>query len=143
MESMLTRYSDTDIYSLTSVDLFIENVEETTSNSIVKLTNSSWPASSSVHSQQRNSATVSTNRGIIAMRQRMEDELDFLNKSKDQGVVHILGNTVVRAQKGSGLLKKIALDYIYSLLKKIFRENSVWLNLPHESMLNVGQIFYV
>ncbi|KAG0501473.1 hypothetical protein HPP92_001545 [Vanilla planifolia] len=72
-----------------------------------------------------------------------EDEVDFLNRCKDAGMVHILGNTITRARRDSGLLKRIAIDYIYTFLRKICTENSVMLHVPHESMLNVGQIFYV
>ncbi|KAL3827708.1 hypothetical protein ACJIZ3_016510 [Penstemon smallii] len=71
------------------------------------------------------------------------DELEFMRSCMDAGVVHILGNTVVRARKESNILKKIAIDYIYAFLRKICRENSVIFNIPHESLLNVGQIFYV
>ncbi|XP_019447926.1 PREDICTED: potassium transporter 10-like [Lupinus angustifolius] len=71
------------------------------------------------------------------------DEVEFLNNCIDVGVVHILGNTVVRASKDSGLCKKIAIDYIYTFLRKICREKSVIYNVPHESLLLVGQIFYV
>ncbi|KAL3344789.1 hypothetical protein AABB24_023967 [Solanum stoloniferum] len=71
------------------------------------------------------------------------DEMEFLNCSRDAGVVHILGNTVVRARRDSRFHKKIAIDYIYAFLRKICRENSVIFNVPHESLLNVGQIFYV
>ncbi|KAF6137580.1 hypothetical protein GIB67_031859 [Kingdonia uniflora] len=71
------------------------------------------------------------------------DELEFLNACRDAGVVHIMGNTVVRARRDSKFVKKIAVDYIYAFLRKICRENSVIFNVPHESLLNVGQIFYV
>ncbi|XP_031130445.1 potassium transporter 11-like isoform X3 [Ipomoea triloba] len=71
------------------------------------------------------------------------DELEFLNKCRDAGVVHILGNTVIRASRESRFYKKIAINYIYAFLRKICRENSVIFNVPHESLLNVGQIFYV
>jgi KUP system potassium uptake protein len=71
------------------------------------------------------------------------DELEFLNKCREAGVVHILGNTVVRASRDSSFYKKIAVDYIYAFLRKICRENSMFLNIPHESLLNVGQVFYV
>jgi KUP system potassium uptake protein len=54
-----------------------------------------------------------------------------------------MGNTVVRARRDSRFYKKIAVDYIYAFLRKICRENSVIFNVPHESLLNVGQIFYV
>lgn len=71
------------------------------------------------------------------------DELEFLNNCRDAGVVHILGNTVIRARRDSRFYKKIAVGYIYAFLRKICRENSVIFNVPHESLLNVGQIFYV
>ncbi|KAI3442248.1 RNA helicase [Psidium guajava] len=71
------------------------------------------------------------------------DELEFLNTCRDAGVVHIMGNTVVRARRDSRFYKKIAVDYIYAFLRKICRENSVIFHVPHESLLNVGQIFYV
>lgn len=71
------------------------------------------------------------------------DEIEFLNRCKDAGVVHILGNTIVRARRDAGLVKKIAIDYVYAFLRRICRENSVIFNVPHESLLNVGQVFYV
>ncbi|CAH8346490.1 unnamed protein product [Eruca vesicaria subsp. sativa] len=72
-----------------------------------------------------------------------EDELQFLKTCKESGVVHIMGNTVVKARNGSWLPKKIAIDYVYAFLAKICRENSVILHVPHETLLNVGQVFYV
>ncbi|XP_018443918.2 potassium transporter 9 [Raphanus sativus] len=72
-----------------------------------------------------------------------EDELEFLRTCKESGVVHIMGNTVVKARSGAGLPKKIAIDYVYAFLAKICRENSVILHVPHETLLNVGQVFYV
>ena len=71
------------------------------------------------------------------------DELEFLTACRDVGVVHILGNTVVKAARDSGLYNRIAVDYIYAFLRKICRENSVIFNVPQESLLNVGQIMYV
>ncbi|CAL9016266.1 unnamed protein product [Prunus brigantina] len=71
------------------------------------------------------------------------DEIEFLNHCRDAGVVHMLGNTVVRARRESKFWKKIAIDYLYAFLRKICRENSVMFNVPHESLLNVGQVFYV
>jgi KUP system potassium uptake protein len=71
------------------------------------------------------------------------DELEFLNNCRDVGVVHILGNSVVKARRDSKFFKKIAIDYIYAFLRKICRENSAIFNVPQESLLNVGQILYV
>ncbi|KAK8449614.1 hypothetical protein SEVIR_7G246800v4 [Setaria viridis] len=71
------------------------------------------------------------------------DELEFLNRCKDAGVVHILGNTIVRARRDSGIVKKLAVDYMYAFMRRMCRENSVLFNVPHESLLNVGQIYYI
>jgi KUP system potassium uptake protein len=70
-------------------------------------------------------------------------EIEFLNRCKDAGMVHMLGNTVVRARRDSNFMKKVAINYLYAFLRKVCRENSVILYLPHESLLNVGQICYV
>ena len=71
------------------------------------------------------------------------DELEFINRCRDAGVVHIMGNTVVRARRQARFYKKIAIDYLYAFLRKICIEHSVIFNVPQESLLNVGQIFYV
>ncbi|XP_047330306.1 potassium transporter 10-like [Impatiens glandulifera] len=71
------------------------------------------------------------------------DEMELLSRCRDAGVVHILGNTVVRASRGSSFVKKIVVNHVYALLRKICRENSVIFNIPHESLLNVGQVCYV
>jgi len=75
--------------------------------------------------------------------QTFGDEQEFLNWCKDAGVVHILGNTVVQARRDSGIVKKVAVNYVYAFLRKLCRENSVIFNVPHESLLNVGQIYYI
>ncbi|CAN6269250.1 unnamed protein product [Urochloa humidicola] len=89
-------------------------------------------------------------RGVVAARwsagqgsTEMVDELEFLNRCKDAGVVHILGNTIVRARRDSGVVKKLAVDYMYAFMRRMCRENSVLFNVPHESLLNVGQIYYI
>ncbi|KAL5230663.1 hypothetical protein ABZP36_029439 [Zizania latifolia] len=75
--------------------------------------------------------------------QMFGDELEFLNRCKDAGIVHILGNTIVHARPDSGIIKKVAVNYVYAFLRRACRENSVIFNVPHESLLNVGQIYYI
>ncbi|RWV83773.1 hypothetical protein BHE74_00038648 [Ensete ventricosum] len=146
LESMMEGYSDSDEYSLfgqhmkKSIDLTsTENGNENTFYSNVDLSYASsydliQPAQSQGSSLVRTSGQTSQTTG---------DELEFLNRCKEAGVVHILGNTIVRARRESGFAKKIAVDYIYAFLRRICRENSVMFNVPHESLLNVGQIFYI
>ncbi|KAL3631418.1 peroxysomal 3-ketoacyl-CoA thiolase A (THIL) [Castilleja foliolosa] len=79
----------------------------------------------------------------VAERKSELDELEYLSSCREAGVVHILGNTVVIASRESRFYKKIAIDYVYAFLRKICRENSAIFNIPHESLLNVGQVFFV
>ncbi|XP_058197067.1 potassium transporter 11-like isoform X1 [Rhododendron vialii] len=143
LESMMEECSDSDEYSLCgghqkteqSTDLLLR---ENNANSVD-------PTASSVESIIQvispNHSTVMSSDQISS--QTEIDEQEFLTKCMDAGVVHILGNTVVRARRGSNICKRVAINYIYAFLRKICRENSVIFNLPHESLLNVGQIFSV
>ncbi|KAG8635697.1 potassium transporter 11 [Manihot esculenta] len=147
LESMMEGCSDSDEYSIygqrteQSRDALLnDNNGNTTSSavdSIISSVDSIVPIKSPVNPNFtiRSSGQTSSQMEI--------DELEFLNNCRDAGVVHILGNTVVRARRESRFYKKIAVDYIYAFLRKICRENSVIFNVPHESLLNVGQIFYV
>ncbi|RYR17289.1 hypothetical protein Ahy_B03g062049 isoform D [Arachis hypogaea] len=144
LESMMEGCSDSDEYSLCgqktvqSMDGMLSNNGNTrTASSNMDISVSSLdsiePAKSPPHVKSSGQTSSQTE----------VDELEFLNNNRDAGVVHILGNTVVRARRDSRFYKKIAVDYIYAFLRKICRENSVIFNVPHESLLNVGQIFYV
>ncbi|XP_021901686.1 potassium transporter 11 [Carica papaya] len=144
LESMMEGCSDSDEYSLygqqteRSMDGLLNNNGNATSSyaDTVSSLDSIIPSKSAVQANNTvNSSQMSSHTDV--------DELEFLNNCRDAGVVHILGNTVVRARRESRFYKKIAVDYIYAFLRKICRENSVIFNVPHESLLNVGQIFYV
>ncbi|KAI3669074.1 hypothetical protein L6452_40295 [Arctium lappa] len=122
LESLMDASSDSDDYSLYGR----ETVHSTnnTFSSVVDITVSS-----------SNESSVSSEMEV--------DEMAFLRSCRDAGVVHIMGNTIVEARRDSGICKKICIDYLYAFLRKICREQSVILNVPRESLLNVGQIFYV
>ncbi|KAF8408606.1 hypothetical protein HHK36_004669 [Tetracentron sinense] len=134
LESMMEGCSDSDEYSFcgqqTENDNTISSIAEPSIDSIVPVRSPLRESSAVRSSGQRSSQTE-------------VGELEFLNSCRDAGVVHILGNTVVRASRDSNIIKKVAIDYIYAFLRKICRENSVIFNVPHESLLNVGQRFYV
>ncbi|URD79584.1 Potassium transporter [Musa troglodytarum] len=137
LETMMEGYSDSDDYSLSTQQQMLENGDDNMFSSNVDCSYSSndiQPAQSQGSNIMRSSGQTS---------QTMSDELEFLNSCKEAGVVHILGNTVVRARRESGIVKRIAVDYIYAFLRRICRENSVIFNVPHESLLNVGQIYYI
>ncbi|KAJ0017820.1 hypothetical protein Pint_12131 [Pistacia integerrima] len=90
---------------------------------------------------QVNNATMAVSKFMC--RSDEINELEFLAKSRDTGVVHILGKTVVMARRESEFLEKLVIDYIYSFLRKMCREPSALFNLPHECLLNVGQVILI
>ncbi|KAL7210865.1 hypothetical protein ACSBR2_013856 [Camellia fascicularis] len=147
LESMMEGCSDSDEYSLygqqtqRSKDFLLSNNADTTASCNIDLTISSVDSIVQVKSPMQASQTI-TSSGQTSNHSEV-DELEFLTNCRDAGVVHILGNTVIKASRDSRIYKKIAVDYIYAFLRKICRENSVIFNVPHESLLNVGQIFYV
>ncbi|GMY35016.1 potassium transporter 11-like [Fagus crenata] len=148
LESMMEGFSDSDEYSLygqttqqSRDGLLNLNNNGNSSSSNLDPTMSSVDSIVPVRSPSHVNHTVTSSGQGSA--QTEIDELEFLNSCRDAGVVHILGNTVVRARRDSKFYRKIAIDYIYAFLRKICRENSVIFNVPHESLLNVGQIFFV
>ncbi|KAF3775182.1 putative potassium transporter 12 [Nymphaea thermarum] len=145
LESMMEGVSDSEEYSLyTQTEKSAESLpcgNGDTVSSLVELTSSSNDA---IVQERSPLGTSIMMRSSGQLSQSTEvDEVEFLNTCKDAGVVHILGNTMVRARRDSGIIKKIVIDYLYAFLRRICRENSVIFNVPHESLLNVGQVFYV
>ncbi|KAL3688521.1 hypothetical protein R1sor_014830 [Riccia sorocarpa] len=94
---------------------------------------------------------VDTTRGLHGLAIESDDdieqetlnELETFQKNKEVGIVYLLGNTVVRARSGSGWLKKIAINYVYAFLRRTCRESKVLYNVPHESTLQVGMVYFV
>lgn len=151
LESMMEGCSDSDEYSIygqqteQSREGLLNNNgnnKGNTTSSSVDLTISSLDSIVPIKSPAHMNSNTVVSSGQVSSQTEV-DELEFLNNCRDAGVVHILGNTVVRASRDSRFYKKIAVDYIYAFLRKICRENSVIFNVPHESLLNVGQIFFV
>ncbi|XP_075486642.1 potassium transporter 11 isoform X2 [Primulina tabacum] len=145
LESMMEGCSDSEEYSLygqqtqQSTEFLLKDDATTSLDTTISSLDSIVPA---CRSPMRGNNTGASSSGKESG-QTEGDELEFLSSCRDAGVVHIMGNTVVRARRESGIHKKVAIDYIYAFLRKICRENSVIFNVPHESLLNVGQIFYV
>jgi KUP system potassium uptake protein len=144
LESMMEEYTDSDEYStreLNQAGNANPRINGTNAGSNMDLSYTSHDSIIQVQSPNHtgNSQVMLSGQTY----QTVGDEIAFLNACREAGVVHILGNTIIRARRDSGLLKKIAINYLYAFLRKICRENSVIFNVPHESLLNVGQVFYV
>ncbi|CAI9299147.1 unnamed protein product [Lactuca saligna] len=133
LESLMDGSSDSDEYSLYEQDVSGLS-DKNTFSSVVDILISDDDTVSETGTETE---TASSHGG------GGREEIEFLTRCRDAGVVHILGNTVVKARRDSGCYKKICIDYLYAFLRKICRENSVIFNVPHESLLNVGQVFFV
>uniref|UniRef100_A0A0D9W9D8 Potassium transporter n=1 Tax=Leersia perrieri TaxID=77586 RepID=A0A0D9W9D8_9ORYZ len=148
LESMMEGYSDSDEFSVPEqkAEGSINNAfltDKTNNNTMCSNGDLSYSSQDSIVPVQSPLRGNSLLRYSSHASHTISDELEFLNRCKDAGVVHILGNTVVLARRDSGIIKKIAVNYMYAFMRKICRENSVIFNVPHESLLNVGQIYYI
>ncbi|KAM7255931.1 hypothetical protein ACFE04_011672 [Oxalis oulophora] len=147
LESMMEGCTDSDDVSMyshqqteRSRDTLLINNGENTLDSLVDTTVSSIDSIVPAKSPARATSTVQSSQGSMLTE---TDETEFLHRCRDAGVVHIMGNTIIRARRDGTFVKKIAIDYIYAFLRKICRENSGMFYVPHESLLNVGQVFSV
>ncbi|KAI3988571.1 hypothetical protein MKX01_011468 [Papaver californicum] len=151
LESMMEGCSDSDEYSLYGQQTVRSGDSQLTENrNMISLNMDSTMTSSGddgIIPAQASALIAASNffssAGQTSHHQSELDEMEYLKSCRDAGVVHILGNTIVRARRDAKFVKKIAIDYIYAFLKRVCRENSVIFHVPHESLLNVGQIFYV
>ncbi|KAJ6393900.1 hypothetical protein OIU77_023188 [Salix suchowensis] len=128
LESMMEGFSDSDEYSLYGQET--ERSREALLNSNGNMSPSlADPTISSIDSIVQFKSPSQANLTVRSSGQRSSqaevDEREFLNNCRDAGVVHIMGNTVVRARRDSRFYKKIAVDYIYAFLRKICRENII------------------
>ncbi|KAI3931574.1 hypothetical protein MKW92_011176 [Papaver armeniacum] len=152
LEYMMEGCSDSEEYSLYGQQTVRSGVSQLTENrNMISLNVDSIVTSSSGDDDSikpaKSSTLIATSNFFSSAGQPSHqtdlDEMEYLKNCREAGVVHILGNTVVRARRDSGFIKKISIDYVYAFLKRMCRENSVILHVPHESLLNVGQIFYI
>ncbi|XP_076883073.1 potassium transporter 6-like isoform X2 [Bidens hawaiensis] len=70
-------------------------------------------------------------------------ELRDLMEAREAGVAYILGHSYVKAKKGSSIIKKIAINFGYELLRRNSRPSTDTLTVPHASTLEVGMVYHV
>ncbi|VAI72898.1 unnamed protein product [Triticum turgidum subsp. durum] len=70
----------------------------------------------------------------------VRSELQELTDAREAGMSFITGRAHMRAKSGSGLVKKIAINYIYEFLRRNSRGSVTAANIPHASTLEVGMV---
>lgn len=70
-------------------------------------------------------------------------EFEMLREHKERGVVYILGHSYVEATGASSLVKKFAINFVYTFLRRICRGPSVVLHIPQASSIEIGVVYRV
>ncbi|KAG2637212.1 hypothetical protein PVAP13_2NG506200 [Panicum virgatum] len=73
----------------------------------------------------------------------LDNELSFIHKAKESGVVYLLGHGDIRARKESFFLKKLVINYFYAFLRKNCRQGIATLSIPHTRMMQVAMQYMV
>ncbi|CAN6183501.1 unnamed protein product [Urochloa humidicola] len=76
-------------------------------------------------------------------RRSLDNELSFVHKAKESGVVYLLGHGDIRARKESFFLKKLVINYFYAFLRKNCRRGIATLSIPHTRLMQVAMQYMV
>ncbi|KAG1338974.1 Potassium transporter [Cocos nucifera] len=71
----------------------------------------------------------------------VKEELEELCEAREAGTAFILGHSHVRAKPGSSIMKKVAIDFGYNILRRNCRGPDVALRVPPASLLEVGMVY--
>lgn len=85
----------------------------------------------------------SSNRIISGPIQGADEELQFIQRAMDRGVVYLLGEADVKAGHRSSIVKKVVVDYAYSFIRKNFRQGEQIMAIPRERLLRVGMTYEI
>ncbi|MCL7039996.1 hypothetical protein MKW94_015739, partial [Papaver nudicaule] len=70
-----------------------------------------------------------------------KEELEVVEQALRAGVVHLMGENEVVARKGSGLAKKILINYAFNFLRRNLRQSEKVFDIPHKRLLKVGMTY--
>lgn len=72
----------------------------------------------------------------------VQEELRDLAEARETGVVFIMGNSYMRAKRGSSFMKKIVIN-VYDFLRRNSRRPAYAVSIPYASTLEVGMNYHV
>ncbi|KAI4343463.1 hypothetical protein L6164_010806 [Bauhinia variegata] len=75
--------------------------------------------------------------------QGVNEEIKFVEKAKNMGVVYLLGEAEVVAEPNSSFLKRVVINIIYRFLRKNFRQGDRMMAIPHRRLLKVGMTYEI
>ncbi|CAN8275442.1 unnamed protein product [Cochlearia groenlandica] len=111
-----------------------QNVESTLS---VEALSNSVPSSGQIHSSSSNKIRS----GRVVQVQYVEEQKVVVDKAREKGMVYLMGETEIIAEKDSSLFKKFIVNHAYNFLKKNCREGDKALAIPRSKLLKVGMTY--
>lgn len=70
-----------------------------------------------------------------------QEEMQFVEKAKEQGVFYLLAEAEVVAKQDSSFVKKAFVNYAYNFLRKNFRQGEKVMAIPQTRLLRVGMTY--
>ncbi|XP_059274596.1 potassium transporter 5-like [Lycium ferocissimum] len=70
-----------------------------------------------------------------------QEEMQFVEKAKEQGVFYLLAEAEVVAKQDSSFVKKAFINYGYNFLRKNFRQGEKVMAIPQTRLLRVGMTY--
>ncbi|CAL0317967.1 unnamed protein product [Lupinus luteus] len=74
---------------------------------------------------------------------RVENEIKFIEKAMEKGLVYLLGEAEVVADPKSSIINKVVVNYAYSFLRKNFRQGDKLMAIPRKRLLKVGMTYEI
>ncbi|XP_058082734.1 potassium transporter 5-like [Magnolia sinica] len=97
------------------------------------------------HDEENGSATPMVGDDGIMEGGDAEEEkkrlVEFVEREMNKGVVHLLGESEVVARKGSGIGRRVLIDYAYNALRRNLRQRDEVFEIPHKRLLKVGMTY--
>lgn len=139
-------------------EMQIQETEAQTTSSVADSNTRSRKAGSTVYIEEALTATETTgvthpsissysahSSGRISEEQSrtIAEEKQFIQRELQKGVVYILGETEIKAGPESSFIKKIVVNYMYSFLRKNFRQGDKAFAIPRQQVLKVGMVYEI
>ncbi|XP_047309598.1 potassium transporter 5 [Impatiens glandulifera] len=94
-------------------------------------------------SSERSIRSLDNNGIVHASIEGIQEEMDFVQRARDNGVVYLLGEAEVRAKENSSFFKKFVVNYAYGFLRKNSRQGEKVLEIPRTKLLRVGMTYEI
>ncbi|KAG6575845.1 Potassium transporter 5, partial [Cucurbita argyrosperma subsp. sororia] len=72
---------------------------------------------------------------------KVYEGIEVVDRAWRDGIVHLIGQNEVVASNGSGLAKRVLINYAYNALRRNLRQNEDIFYIPRERMLKVGMTY--